>query len=164
LTACRRWPRFTVEDAAQLGKDVSGWEVIPHFVDPARFAPATDRQAHRRRLLGEAVPDTAPVVLAVGDLAGQSEKRLDWVVRETASVPGAHLVVAGQATAADIAAFEQMARPLLGGRLHLRPNVPPAEMPNLYPDGRCVCPRGAAGTVRPGVSGSDGLRRAHRGA
>ena len=124
---------FYREDAALRGVDVSRWEVIPHFVDTTRFAPVTTRQAQRRQLLGGSVSDSALVVLAVGDLAGQSEKRLDWVVRETATVPGAHLVVAGQATTADVAAFEQMARPLLGDRLHLRPNVPPSEMPALYP-------------------------------
>lgn len=121
------------EDAFRRGADVACWRVIPHFVDATRFVPAGARMAVRKTVFGGAVPGEALVVLAVGDLAGRSQKRLDWVVRETASVPGAHLVVAGQATWADVAAFEKANRPLLGARLHLRPNVPPADMPALYP-------------------------------
>ena len=124
---------FYREDGAARGADVSRWNVIPHFVDPAKFAPRLPKAEARRAALGDEVPADAFVVLAVGDLAGRSNKRLDWVVRETAAVPGAHLVVAGQAMPADVAAFEQSARPLLGTRLHLRPNVLPAEMPALYP-------------------------------
>ena len=124
---------FYREDAARRSAEISRWVVIPHFVDATKFAPSAARAALRRQLLGTAVSDETLVVLAVGDLAGRSQKRLDWVVRETAGVPGAQLVVAGQATTADVAAFEQAARPLLGNRLHLRPNVPPGDMPALYP-------------------------------
>ncbi|HTH48601.1 MAG TPA: glycosyltransferase family 4 protein [Candidatus Limnocylindria bacterium] len=124
---------FYREEAMRLGKDAAKWAVIPHFVDATKFAPSAARAALRRKVLGETFSDDALVVLAVGDLAGRSQKRLDWVVRETAAVPGAHLLVAGQATPADVMAFELAARPLLGNRLHLRPNVPPSDMPGLYP-------------------------------
>ena len=121
------------EDGAARGADVTGWRVIPHFVDSVKFAPIESKLALRHQQLGEAVPRDALLVLAVGDFAGRSHKRLDWVVREVAAVPGAHLLVAGQAMPADVATFEQFACPLLGKRLHLRPNVPPAEMSMLYP-------------------------------
>lgn len=124
---------FYREDGAARGADVTNWRVIPHFVDPTRFVPAESPAALRRQLLGGAVPADAPLVLAVGDLAGRSHKRLDWVVREVAAVPAAHLLVAGQAATADVAAFERISRPLLGNRLHLKTNVPPSEMPALYP-------------------------------
>lgn len=124
---------FYREDGAARGADVTRWRVIPHFVDSVKFAPTESKLALRHQQLGEAVPTDALLVLAVGDFAGRSHKRLDWVVREVAAVPGAHLLVAGQAMPADVASFEQFARPLLGERLHLRPNVPPEEMPKLYP-------------------------------
>ena len=124
---------FYREDGAVRGADVTGWRVIPHFVDATKFVPTESKTAIRRKLLGETVPAEALLVLAVGDLAGRSHKRLNWIVPEVAAVPGAHLLVAGQAMPADVVAFERFARPLLGDRLHLRPNVPPMEMPALYP-------------------------------
>jgi glycosyltransferase involved in cell wall biosynthesis len=124
---------FYREDGAARGADVSRWHVIPHFVDAAKFVPSVTKPELRRRLPGREVPADAFVVLAVGDLAGRSHKRLDWVVRETAAVAGAHLVVAGQAMPADVTEFERSARSVLGDRLHLWPNVPPAKMPELYP-------------------------------
>jgi len=123
---------FYREDGAARGADVSRWQVIPHFVDTARFAPSAGTGGLRRTTSTEGVPAGAFVVLAVGDLAGRSQKRLDWVVQEVATLPHAHLLVAGQAMPSDVAAFERMARPLLGDRLHLRPNVPPPRMPALY--------------------------------
>lgn len=124
---------FYREDGLARGADVTNWRVIPHFVDPTKFLPAESKTGIRQKLWGEGVPADALLVLAVGDLAGRSHKRLDWIVQEVATVPGAHLLVAGQAETADAVAFEQIARPLLGNRLHLKTNVPPSEMPALYP-------------------------------
>lgn len=120
------------EDGAARGADISRWQAIPHFVDTARFAPSAVTDGLRRKTSTEGIPSGAFVVLAVGDLAGRSQKRLDWVVQEVATLPHAHLLVAGQAMPSDVDAFERMARPLLGDRLHLRPNVPPPQMPALY--------------------------------
>lgn len=124
-------PHYLAE-AQRDGVNTDGWQVIPHFTDPDKFTPASDPLAARKAVLGEAVPRGALVVLAAGALARQSNKRLDWIARELAGLPEAHLLVVGQAEAADQAAFEQEVRPLLGARLHLRTNVAPADMPRFY--------------------------------
>ena len=120
------------EDGAARGADVSGWQVILHFVGTAWCAPCSETSGLRCTTSMEGVPAGAFVVLAVGDLAGRSQKRLDRVVQEVATLLDGHLVVAGQAMPLDVAAFERMARPLRGSRRHLRPNVPPPQMAALF--------------------------------
>lgn len=123
------------ESAEAAGADVRGWHVVPHFVDPEVFHPPSDRTAVRGTALGGAVPDGVPVVLAVGDLAPGSNKRIDWIVSEFARIPEADrpwLVVAGHARPEDLRRFADLHVPRLGGRLCLRPNLDLAAMPELY--------------------------------
>ena len=62
-------------------------------------------------------------------------QRLDWVVSEVAKLhPAAnfHLVLAGQASAAEFAQFERQARGMLGDRVHLFQNLDSSRMISLY--------------------------------
>lgn len=137
---CRRFRHVQVlaphylETAAAAGQDVSGWRVIPHAVDPERFGPGATADA-RRQFPGGPLPEGAFLVLAVGDLAAGSHKRLDWIATELARRTGPdapHLLVVGNARAEDLRRFEDLARPALGSRLHLRANLPHAAMPEVY--------------------------------
>lgn len=113
------------EQALAAGRDASGWHVIPHFVDPDRFRPDPGRGGRR----------PGPVLLAVGDMAAGSNKRLDYLVEEVARYQGPsrpHLWIAGHATAADAARMESMGRALLGDRFRLHANLTRPEMPALY--------------------------------
>ncbi|HEV2736330.1 MAG TPA: glycosyltransferase family 4 protein [Longimicrobiaceae bacterium] len=123
------------ELAREAGVDTSGWSVVPYPVDTRRYAPPADRAAVRAGLQGGALPADAFVVLAVGDFSGGSNKRLDWVVREAAAARTAaplHLVLVGQASAAELEGFRRSARAVLGDRVHLAANVRPEEMPAWY--------------------------------
>jgi glycosyltransferase involved in cell wall biosynthesis len=137
---CRRFDWVLVlapyyfEEAVKAGIKTDRWFIIPHIVDVAHFAPPTDRLLARRAVLGDSAPDGAFVVLAAGDFALQSNKRLDWVVSEVTSLgpdSGVHLLLAGQAAPEDVRRVEDLCRPL-GARVHLRPNTPPEKMPDLY--------------------------------
>ena len=128
---------FYLESAQAAGCDTRGWHVIPHLVDPARFQPATDfvRAAAREKFFGNRISRDTFVILAVGDFSPQSNKRLDWIIREIAQLPdphSVHLVLAGQASATDLSAFETRARAALGERVTLLPNLAATEMPNVY--------------------------------
>ncbi|MGH9581097.1 MAG: glycosyltransferase family 4 protein [Terriglobales bacterium] len=75
------------------------------------------------------------MTLAVGDFSHESNKRLDWLVQEFARVPNPaanHLVLVGQASAAELRAFEARARARLGERVHLFANAPPEQMAGFY--------------------------------
>lgn len=114
------------------GLDTGRWRVIPHFIEPGRFQDRKSKAEIRAQLIGPNLPADARLVLAAGALAARSNKRLDWIVREVAEVPNAHLLVVGQAEPADEAAFEAMARPLLKARLHVRTNLLPEAMPACF--------------------------------
>lgn len=123
------------ETAATADVDVERWFAIPHLVDVRSFAPAPDRLAPRRHLLGEAVPEDAFVVLAVGDFSPASSKRLDWIVQEAArlSPPSKMRVVfVGQSGRSDQREFEQRARVSLGERVRVAANVEPNDMRSFY--------------------------------
>ncbi|MBV8269771.1 MAG: glycosyltransferase family 4 protein [Planctomycetaceae bacterium] len=137
---CRRfdWVQvlapYYLDEAVKAGVRTDRWFVIPHVVDVTRFAPPIDRTAARHAVLGPAVPDDAFVVLAAGDFAPESNKRLDWVVSEVASLgpdSGVQLLLAGQAAPDHVRRVAELCRPL-GDRAHLRPNTPPDRMPDLY--------------------------------
>ncbi len=123
-------------EAARAAKvDVSKWFIVPHLVDTQRFQPPADRAVIRRQLFGDKIPANACVVLAVGDLSPNSNKRLDWIVRETASLPEAarpHVVIIGQASPADAHAFQELAAGLLRERAIVLTNVKPTDMPTYY--------------------------------
>jgi glycosyltransferase involved in cell wall biosynthesis len=125
---------YYLDEAMRAGVRTDRWFVIPHIVDVARFAPPSNRTAARNAVLGPEVRDDAFVVLAVGDFAPESSKRLDWVVSEVASLNPwleTHLILAGQAALDDIRRVAELCRPL-GRRAHLFPNTPPDRMPDLY--------------------------------
>jgi type III pantothenate kinase len=137
---CRRFDWVHVEapyyrdEAAKAGVKTDRWYVIPYIADVTRFRPVTDRTLARRAVLGPEVPDDAFVVVAVGDFAEESHKRLGWVISEVASLGsdlGVHLLLAGQATADQVRRIADLCRPL-GKRAHLRPNTPPEQMSALY--------------------------------
>jgi len=121
--------------AVGAGVDVSRWFVIPHLVDTDTYQPASDRRAERASCRTPALPPEAFVVLGVGDFSTGGNKRLDWLVREVGSMPrslGAHLVLVGQASPSQLAAFDEETRPVLGDRLHLLRSLPRQELPRLY--------------------------------
>jgi len=124
-----------LEAARKESVDVSKWFTIPHLVDTTHFQPPPDRAAVRRQLFGEKIPTDATVVLAVGDLSPNSNKRLDWIAREVATLPEAmrpHVVFIGQASPADARAFQDQVTGLLRDRAVVLTNVKPTEMPAYY--------------------------------
>lgn len=122
---------YYLELGRAAGIDTTGWRVIPHFVDVTRFGSANAARVTKLRLPPR-LPGCALRVLAVGALAEESNKRLDWIAREVSKIERAELLVAGQATPGDTAEFERRARPCLGARLHVLTNVPSGEMPAVF--------------------------------
>lgn len=139
---CRRMPFVHVlapyyRDvlAREAGVDTDRWFVLPHMVDPAEFVPSPNRAQARAAWSELRLPNDAFVVLGVGDFSSGGNKRLDWLVRETARLPAelnAHLVLAGQAAAADFAAFQTSAQTTLGDRIRLLRNLPRTDVARLY--------------------------------
>jgi len=124
-----------LEAARKEHVDTKKWFIIPHLVDTQRFQPPADRAMVRQQLFGDKIPVDACVVLAVGDLSPNSNKRLDWIVRETATLPAAtrpYVVFIGQASPADARAFQELAANQLGERAVVLTNVKPADMPAYY--------------------------------
>jgi 1,2-diacylglycerol 3-alpha-glucosyltransferase len=124
-----------LEAGRTAGVEVSKWFVVPHLVDTQRFQPPIDRTAIRRRLFGDKIPAGACVVLAVGDLSPNSNKRLDWIVRETVTLPEGvrpYIVFIGQASPADARAFSDLAAGQLRERAIVLTNVQPMDMPAYY--------------------------------
>jgi 1,2-diacylglycerol 3-alpha-glucosyltransferase len=123
------------EVAEEQGVDTSRWFVIPHLVDASKFAPAADRTAVRAKVLGESIPADAYVILAVGDLSPESNKRLDWVLQETAKLPaerGAYLVLAGASTSSQADVMRVRVRGVLGDRGQVLTNLTGEQMVGLY--------------------------------
>lgn len=122
------------DEAKAIGVPVDGCHVIPHMVDISAFSPASDKSSAKRRLLGDDFPEGGLVLLAAGDFAAESSKRLDWVINE---FRGANfnrptfLILAGQSSSADLHRMKALCSPL-GSRIRLMPNTSPSEMPQLY--------------------------------
>jgi glycosyltransferase involved in cell wall biosynthesis len=128
---------YYLESAKAAGRDTTGWRVIPHFIDPSPFMHDELRPADRRRLL-PGVPGDKPVALAVGDFAAGSSKRLDHVVRELASLRASerpHLVLVGNATAAERDAMARLAGEALGSGATIHTSLRREEMAAVY---RCA--------------------------
>jgi glycosyltransferase involved in cell wall biosynthesis len=84
--------------------------------------------------LGTNLPENALIVLGVGDFSAGSNKRLDWIINEVDRTDlgnNVHLVLAGQASFADIQRVTKLCQKL-GDRVHLRPNTSPDSMRTLY--------------------------------
>jgi glycosyltransferase involved in cell wall biosynthesis len=99
--------------------------MIPHGVDTQRFRPGIESNFRRRH----AIPDDALVVITVGALSF-GHKRVDYVIREVAKVPGAWLVALGQETA-DTPAIRAIAQEVMGERALLA-TLPHSELPFAY--------------------------------
>ncbi len=114
-------------EALETGRDAAAWHVIPHFVDTDCFRPDGP---------GIDIPKPrGPVLLAVGDLALGSHKRLDHVIESVARIttePRPHLWIAGQAMEADRRRIEALGKARLGDRFRLFANLPRSKMPELY--------------------------------
>lgn len=123
---------WAMEEAVKAGADTTDWRMIPHAVDLARFSPPSSRAAARRGLGLAGLPEGAPLVLSVGALGAQSNKRLDYMAGELAGLKDVHWLVAGQAGALEREVFEREVRSALGHRLHLLTNVAPERMPLVF--------------------------------
>lgn len=99
--------------------------MIPHGVDCSQFHPGvtTDfRQQH-------GIPSDAFVVISVGTVC-YWHKRMDYVIREVAAVPGAYLVIVGQESA-DTAQIVKLGKELMGARI-IFTRMPHDELPRAY--------------------------------
>ncbi|MHB1360708.1 MAG: glycosyltransferase family 4 protein [Rhodocyclaceae bacterium] len=85
--------------------------VIPHGVDMNRFRP--DVQTDFRQRHG--IPADAFVVISVGSIC-YWHKRMDYIIREVASLPNPWLVIVGQETA-DTPGIKQLGDELMRGRI-----------------------------------------------
>ncbi len=85
-----------LQAAVERGESRRRQVLLPHgMAIPETFIPETDDERRRTRLaLG--IPAEGPVVLSVGNLES-AHKRMDYVVRETAALPGPrpHLLLLG---------------------------------------------------------------------
>lgn len=85
--------------------------MIPHGVDLARFHPKVSSDFRARH----GIPLEAFVVISVGTIC-YWHKRMDHVIREVASVPGAWLLIVGQESP-DSAEIKSLGRQLMGDRI-----------------------------------------------
>jgi glycosyltransferase involved in cell wall biosynthesis len=123
-----------LREAQEAGRETQGWRVIPHFIEPSQFPPSHDRLADRARYAGNVSP-TTPVVLAVGDFARGSSKRLHFIVSEIARIPverRPHLLLVGNATAAEHQEMTRFAESHLGAGVGLHASLPRNEMAAIY--------------------------------
>lgn len=99
--------------------------MIPHGVDLQRFHPGIEtdfRGKHR-------IPPDAFVVISVGTIC-YWHKRMDYVIREVSTLPGAYLVIVGQESA-DTPAIKRMGHELMGDRIVFA-TMPHNELPKAY--------------------------------
>lgn len=99
--------------------------VIPHGVDLQRFKPGVPSDFRARH----GIPSDAFVIISVGAIT-RTHKRMDYVIREAAAVPGAWLVIVGQ-DAADSRDIRELGRELLGNRVVFT-RMPNDELPRAY--------------------------------
>ena len=99
--------------------------VIPHGVDLQRFRPGVSSDFRGRH----GIPSDAFVVISVGAIS-RTHKRMDYVVREIAAVPGAWLVIVGQ-DAADSHDVRDLGQRLLGNRIVFT-RMPNDKLPQAY--------------------------------
>jgi glycosyltransferase involved in cell wall biosynthesis len=122
------------DDASRRGIDTRNWFVIPHMVNPDRFQAAPDKEA-TRRAVGLHTEPNAFVALAVGDFSPESNKRLDWIVKEFAAIDRqvpACLCLAGQSGDSDFSRFEGYAKGILGDRVRMFRNLRADAVARLY--------------------------------
>jgi glycosyltransferase involved in cell wall biosynthesis len=126
---------YYVDLARQQGIDTRGWFVIPHLVNVHRFTPLADQAVPKRLGLRDGLPVDTMVVLAVGDFAPASNKRLHWIVQEFARLTqhtNACLFLAGQASKSEFKQLHNDTKRVLGDRARLFCNLQADEMLRLY--------------------------------
>ena len=99
--------------------------MIPHGVDINLFHPGVKTDFRRQH----GIPDDAFVVISVGTIC-YWHKRMDYVIREVAAVPGAFLVIVGQ-ECADTEQIVALGKELMGERIVFT-RMPHDELPNAY--------------------------------
>lgn len=99
--------------------------MIPHGVDVRLFHP--DTQSNFRAEHG--IAEDAFVVISVGTVC-YWHKRMDHVIRETAALPNAHLVIVGQENA-DTPAIKALGHELMPGRITFT-KMPHDELPKAF--------------------------------
>ena len=107
--------------AIARGEPAERQVLLPHGIDvPPRFMPASaDERRATRLALG--VPAEGPLLLSVGSLE-RTVKRMDYVIRETAALPGPrpHLLLLGAETAETPALRAYAERELGAGAVTMR--------------------------------------------
>lgn len=98
---------------------------IPHGVDTQRFRLGLGTGFRARH----GIPADARLVLSVGSIC-YWHKRMDYVIREVAALPGVWLAIVGQETP-DTPAIQALARELMPGRCVFT-RMPHAELPQAY--------------------------------
>jgi glycosyltransferase involved in cell wall biosynthesis len=98
---------------------------IPHGVDISRFHPGINSDFRARHN----IPADAFVVISVGTI-GYWHKRMDYVIKEVAQVPEAHLLIVGQ-ECADTPEIKALGEQLMPGRITFT-TLPHEELPNAY--------------------------------
>ncbi len=123
IPPCDAVQEHTEHNLARSTKDKAF--CIPHGVDLQRFHPgvaSSFRQQH-------GIPEDAFVVLSVGTIC-YWHKRMDHVIRETAQVPGAWLVIVGQ-DGPDSPEIKALGQQLMGGRIVFA-TMPHDRLPEAY--------------------------------
>ena len=98
---------------------------IPHGVDTTRFQPGIPTDFRARH----GIPPDAFVVISVGTIC-YWHKRMDYVIRELAQVPDAHLVIVGQ-ECADTPEIVALGKQLMADRITFT-KLPHDELPQAY--------------------------------
>jgi 1,2-diacylglycerol 3-alpha-glucosyltransferase len=99
--------------------------MIPHGVDVNLFHPGVSSNFRAEH----GIPDDAFVVISVGTVC-YWHKRMDYVIREVAAHPNAHLVIVGQESA-DTPAIKALGEQLLPGRVTFT-KMPHDRLPEAY--------------------------------
>ena len=99
--------------------------VIPHGVDLQTFYPGVETDFRRRH----GIPPDAFVVISVGTIC-YWHKRMDYVIREVATVPDAWLVIVGQESS-DSPAIKSLGSELMGERIVFT-TMSHEELPEAY--------------------------------
>jgi glycosyltransferase involved in cell wall biosynthesis len=112
---------YYLEAAHAQNRNTQGWRVIPHAVDTKAFAPARIKAP------------SAPVVLAVGDFSERGQKRMDWIIQETAKAKSKpKLLLVGHATASELEKVRALAEAKLPGLFEIRTGLDHRAMPALF--------------------------------
>ena len=126
---------YYLERGIEARCDTQRWAVIPHLVHTDHFRPSQDRNGARAHCPGGPLPADVLLAAAVGDFSAASNKRLDHLIEEFASIQSKnapHLLLAGQAEGTVLRQFSDVAKARLGSRAHVRPNILPEQMPALF--------------------------------